>query len=95
VHDEAELDDARAFGATLVGINNRNLKTLSVDLETSHRLAPRARGATLVAESGVRTGAEARGLARAGFAAMLVGSSLMKQPDPGAALQRLLAEARS
>ncbi len=95
VHDEAELEDARAFGATLVGINNRDLKTLQVDLATSHRLAPRAPGATLVAESGIRTGAEARALAQAGFAAMLVGSSLMRQPDPGAALARLLAEARA
>jgi indole-3-glycerol phosphate synthase len=95
VHDEAELEAALSFGATLVGINNRDLKTLRVSLETSHRLAPLARGATLVAESGIKTGVEARALAQAGFAAMLVGSSLMKRPDPGAALEALLAEARS
>ena len=94
VHDEAEMASARAVGAPLVGVNNRSLATLEVSLDTSLRLAPLARGATLVSESGIESGAQVRSLREAGFHGFLVGSALMRQPDPGLALARLLEEAR-
>jgi len=99
VHDESELARALALphagpsGAeVLVGINNRNLKTLSVDLATFEQLAPSVpAGRLLVAESGIRTPADIGRLAAAGAAAFLVGESLMLQPDVEAATRRLLA----
>lgn len=93
-HDEAELDRAVAAGADLVGVNNRNLRTLAVDLEASRRLAARMpAGVLAVAESGLRTGADLRDLAAIGYRAFLVGERLMSAPDPGAALAELLADA--
>lgn len=91
VHDEPELDRALAAGALLIGVNNRNLKTLEVDLETSLRLAPRIPDNVLrVSESGIRTAADIKRLTDAGYSAFLVGESLMKQDDPGGALAKLL-----
>ena len=91
VHDEAELDRALAVGADLIGVNNRNLKTLEVSLDTSLRLAPRLPDGVLkVSESGIRTGDDVQRLRDAGYAAFLVGESLMRQADPGGALARLL-----
>lgn len=93
VHDEAELEIALDAGTGILGINNRNLKTLAIDLETAPRLAGRARAhgyrGLLVAESGYRTPAE---LARVEeFAdAVLIGTGLAGSGDPGAALSRLL-----
>ncbi|MBK9139021.1 MAG: indole-3-glycerol phosphate synthase TrpC [Verrucomicrobia bacterium] len=87
VHDEAELDRALAIGASLIGVNNRNLKTFSVDLATTERLAARLRGRhegrdlLLVAESGIHTRADAERLQRCGAAAILVGESLMREAD--------------
>jgi indole-3-glycerol phosphate synthase len=94
VHDEAELASARAIGAELIGINNRDLKTLKVDLGTATRLAPLASGATLVCESGLSSGEQVPALARAGFSAYLIGSAFMKTDSPGAALAKFLEEAR-
>jgi indole-3-glycerol phosphate synthase len=92
VHDEAEMARAGALGATLVGINNRDLHTFKVDLAVTERLAPRApAGALLVTESGVATAADASRMARAGAKAMLVGESLMRQADVTAATRALLA----
>jgi indole-3-glycerol phosphate synthase len=92
VHDEAELDRALSAGAAIVGVNNRDLRTLAVDLAVSERLAPRIPAAAIrVAESGIRTRAEMERLAAAGFDAFLVGERLMGEPDPGAALARLLS----
>jgi len=95
VHDERELESARAAGATLVGINNRDLRTLAVSLETSRRLAPRAApGMTLISESGLSTGAELRELRGHGFSGFLIGGALMQSGAPGEALARLIEEAR-
>jgi indole-3-glycerol phosphate synthase len=92
VHDEAEMDRAGALGATLVGVNNRDLRTFNVDLAITERLAERAPlGAVLVTESGIFTPADAARLERAGAAAMLVGESLMRQADVEAATRALLA----
>lgn len=93
VHDEDELAIATNAKADLIGVNNRNLKTMSVDLATSERLAPKAHGATLVSESGIKTGSDMRRLAQSGFTAFLVGTSLMRTGDPGHALAQLRAEA--
>lgn len=92
VHDQAELDRALAAGADLIGVNNRNLKTFEVTLETSLRLAEAMPPAVLaVSESGIRKREDIEQLAAAGYRAFLVGESLMSQPDPGAALATLLA----
>jgi indole-3-glycerol phosphate synthase len=92
VHDEAEMARAARLGATLVGVNNRDLRTFAVDLAVTERLAPLApSGALLVAESGIFTAADAARLAKAGAKAMLVGESLMRQADVTAATFALLA----
>jgi len=91
VHDEAEMERAARLGATLVGINNRDLRTFVTDLAVTERLAPLApKGALLVTESGIFTPADVARLADAGARAMLVGESLMRQPDVTAATKALL-----
>jgi indole-3-glycerol phosphate synthase len=96
VHDEAELGRVRAIGADLIGVNSRDLRTFHVDLQTAHELAPKTPpNALLVAESGIHTADDMRRLRAAGYEAFLIGESLMKADDPGAALQRLLAEAKA
>ena len=91
VHDRAELERALALGAEIVGINNRDLKTFTIDRELAIRLRPLVppRG-VVVAESGIRDGADVARLRAAGVDAMLVGETLMRAPDPGAALAALL-----
>lgn len=90
VHDEAELDRALAADAALVGVNNRDLRTFTVDLAVTERLARRVPpGVLLVAESGIFEGSDVRRLAAAGASAFLVGESLMREPDPGLALRKL------
>ncbi len=94
VHDEDELDRASRAGAAVVGVNNRNLRTLAVDVEASHRLAGRMpAGAIGVAESGLRTNADLTRLGAAGYRAFLIGETLMTATDPGTALRDLLAGA--
>ncbi len=89
VHDEAEVGVALKAGARLVGVNNRNLRTFEVDLATSERILPALpAGVKGVAESGVRTVADAVRLRRAGAANLLVGEALVRAADPA----RLLAE---
>ena len=91
VHDEAELDRALALDATLIGINNRDLKALKTDLATFERLAPRVpAGRALVAESGLRTHADLRRMTDSGAAGFLIGESLLRQPDLAAATRTLL-----
>jgi indole-3-glycerol phosphate synthase len=91
VHEEAELQAARAAAPDLLGINARSLKTLQVDPQTFARLAPAARGlAPLVAESGVRSGDDLRGLAASGASAFLVGEALATAVDPEAATRALV-----
>jgi indole-3-glycerol phosphate synthase len=80
VHDEAELDRALAIGARLIGVNNRDLDTFKVDLGTTERLAAKAKGTLLVAESGIHTLADVARVERAGAKAILVGEALMKNP---------------
>lgn len=87
VHDEAELDRALAISAQLIGVNNRNLKTFSVDLAATERLAtrlqahPSSRDVLLVAESGIHTRADVERLRACGARAILVGESLMRERD--------------
>jgi len=96
VHDRPELDRALAAGARVVGVNNRDLRTLAVTLETSLGLAPAIPDDVVaVAESGIRTGTDVRRLREAGFDAFLVGERLMSAPEPGAALRRLIEEAEA
>ncbi|MBI1358598.1 MAG: indole-3-glycerol phosphate synthase TrpC [Acidobacteria bacterium] len=91
VHDEGELDRAVAVGAELIGVNNRNLKTLEVSLDTSVKLAKRLPAGTLaVSESGIRTADDIARLRDVGYRGFLVGTSLMKQDEPGKALAKLL-----
>ncbi len=90
-HTDKELELAKATGAEIIGVNSRDLKTLKTDLDTARRLAGKGGGALLVAESGLRSREDLRGLKAAGYGAFLVGTSLMKEADPGAALARLLA----
>jgi indole-3-glycerol phosphate synthase len=92
VHTESELDRALAAGARMIGVNNRDLKTLEVTLETSFRLRERMPpGRIAVSESGIKTSADLRRLAEAKFDAVLIGERLMLEPDPGQALRELLA----
>ncbi len=91
VHDEAELALALAVGARIVGINNRDLHSLEVDLATSLRLRPRVPPeVTVVAESGIATRGDVRALEDAGVDAILVGEALMRVNDPAAAAAELL-----
>jgi indole-3-glycerol phosphate synthase len=102
VHDAPELDRALKLPAqgahgneTMIGVNNRNLKTLAVDLATFEALAPSVpRERLLVAESGIKSPADVARLERAGAAAFLVGESLMLQADVAAATSALLTRER-
>jgi indole-3-glycerol phosphate synthase len=90
-HDTEELDRALAVGARLVGVNNRDLATFVTDMELSVRVAPTvASQVTFVAESGIRTPDDVRRLGEVGVDAILVGESLMRQPDPAAAARALV-----
>ncbi|MFZ0214619.1 MAG: indole-3-glycerol phosphate synthase TrpC [Candidatus Dormiibacterota bacterium] len=90
VHDEAEVETALGTGATLLGINHRDLVTFDVDLGLTERLRPRIPGDRLVvSESGVRGPEDARRLRAAGADAILVGEALMRADDPGAAVRAL------
>jgi indole-3-glycerol phosphate synthase len=92
VHDEVELDRALELPAKLMGINNRNLKTLTVDLAVTERLAPRIpRDRLMVAESGLAGPADLTRLHRVGASIFLIGESLMREADVAAATRRLLA----
>ncbi len=93
-HDEDELERAVAAGAELIGINNRDLRTFEVNLETTIRLAPRApASAMLVAESGINSARDIARIRACGVNAFLIGESLMRADDPGDQLAELLREA--
>ena len=90
-HDEANLPRVLASGATLVGVNNRDLTRFVTDLDLTLRLRDRIPpGVTLVSESGIRTRRDVERLEAAGVSAVLVGESLMRSPDIGLAVERLL-----
>lgn len=95
VHDEAELDLALEIGASLVGVNNRDLRSFQTDLAVTERLAGRLAAAErapdvlLVAESGIHSAADVERLQSAGARAFLVGESLMREADMAGALRRL------
>src|SRR5207248_1751180 len=91
VHDHAELDRALRLEARLIGINNRNLKTLKVDLHTAESVAPLVPpGRIIVGESGLNEPADLDRLAAVGARCFLVGESLMRAGDVAAATRRLL-----
>lgn len=91
VHDERELETALDAGCEIIGVNNRNLRTFEVDLNTSLRLADRIpSGALRVAESGISTSTDIAILRDAGFHAFLIGESLMRADHPGQALAELI-----
>ena len=90
VHDAQEMDRAAGSGASLIGVNNRNLRTFEVSIERSLELALVApRGALLVSESGLNEAGELRRLREQGFSGFLIGESLMRARDPEAALREL------
>ena len=92
VHDGAELERALALRTPLLGINNRNLRSFDVSLETTLDLLPRVPAARLpVTESGILTRADVQRLRGAGVHAFLVGEAFMRADDPGAALAALFA----
>jgi indole-3-glycerol phosphate synthase len=94
VHDEAELDRALRLDTGLIGINNRNLKTLKTELATFERLAPLVPAdRLLVAESGLRDTADLHRMSAARAGAFLVGESLLRQPDLVGATRTLLGSA--
>ena len=80
IHDEEEANLALESGARVIGVNNRDLRDFTVDLGTFERLAPRLAGATLVAESGIKSPEDARRLRDAGADAVLVGEAAMRDP---------------
>ena len=93
VHTSGEMKRAIDAGASVIGVNNRDLTTFNVDLETSLKLAPMApRETILVSESGIASGEDVRLLKSAGFDAFLIGEHFMRAADPGEALARLIAE---
>lgn len=92
VHDAAELDRALASGASVIGVNNRDLHTFDVKLGTSLDLAERFPGhVTRVAESGIRSPVDIRALSAAGYQAFLIGEHLITAADPAQAVRDLLA----
>ncbi|HLI29791.1 MAG TPA: indole-3-glycerol phosphate synthase TrpC [Terriglobia bacterium] len=91
VHTEEEITTALEAGATVLGVNNRNLKTLEVSLETSFRLVEKIPPDCLkISESGIKTPSDLIVLHKAGFDAVLIGEHFMMQQNPGAALAGLL-----
>lgn len=90
VHDRSELEIAKSIGATLIGVNNRNLKDMSISLDVSRELIKYIPASAIaIAESGLSTYAELSELAALGYRGFLVGTQLMKGGEPGKALKEL------
>ena len=93
VHDRNELAVALSLEAELIGINNRDLRDFSVDVERTERLMSEIpAGVTVVSESGIARAEQLSALERAGVAAVLVGETLMRSADPEAGLRTLLGD---
>jgi indole-3-glycerol phosphate synthase len=91
VHDEAELARAIDSGARVVGVNNRNLRTLQVDVDASFRLAAKLpQGVVAVSESGLQSRADLERLTAAGYNAFLIGERFMTDKDPASAIRNLI-----
>jgi indole-3-glycerol phosphate synthase len=93
VHDAFELERAMESGASIIGVNNRNLDTFEVNIETSFeliRLLDGEEGRILVSESGIREHTQIQELQDAGFSAFLIGSTLMDSDNPGEMLSQLV-----
>lgn len=94
VHDEEETRIAVDLGVRCIGVNNRNLKTFEVSLETTHRLGRLVPSSTLlVGESGIKTADDILQLQQSGARAVLVGETLLRQPDLGEAVRNLMGKA--
>jgi indole-3-glycerol phosphate synthase len=92
VHDSAECRRAAATGARIIGVNNRNLRTLQVDLDASRAVAGLLPSGSIgVSESGLQTSADLQAMTALGYQAFLIGERFMIEPDPGAALAALTA----
>lgn len=90
VHDDTEVRAAKLAGATLIGVNHRDLRTFAVDLSLTERLRPWIPpDCVLVAESGIKNGADARRIREAGADAILVGETLIRAADPAAVIREL------
>ena len=93
VHDRRELDRALALGAQVIGINNRDLRDFSVDIERTARLMEHVPSdVSVISESGIKHAAQLRDLRASGVEAVLVGESLMRSADPEAALRALISD---
>ena len=91
VHDRRELDRALGLETRLIGVNNRNLKTLTTDLATSDELIPLIPADRIpISESGIRTPQDVKRICRAGARCLLVGEHLLRQPDVKAAASALI-----
>jgi indole-3-glycerol phosphate synthase len=96
VHTSQEIERAIKAGARLIGVNNRNLRTFEVSLDTSFELVKVIPSdAIAVAESGLKTREDLRNLAGAGFRGFLIGETLMRSGDPRTALRRLMDDTGS
>jgi indole-3-glycerol phosphate synthase len=94
VHTAEEMQSAATAGAALIGVNNRDLGSLEVSLDTSVRLAPRVpAGAILVSESGIHTADDVARLSAAGYRSFLIGESLMRSADPAGLIAKFQAAA--
>ena len=95
VHNELELERSLESGATLIGVNNRDLRSFEVSLEIALNLAKKLPGHVMaVAESGIRSAEDVRRLSKAGYRGFLVGEHLMRAPSPGKALKDLIRDSR-
>lgn len=93
VHTQDELRIAESIGARLIGVNNRNLQTLQVDLATSNQLVPLAsKSTTLISESGIKLAADVIELQQQGYQGFLIGGQFMQHDNPGYALQLLIRD---
>ena len=89
VHDKPEMDRAKDLGFSLIGINNRDLKTFKVNLETSIDLFEDQKDKIIVSESGIKTKEDVNKILSSGIKTFLVGESFMRASNPGEELQKL------